>query len=410
MDDGLVLDEHFLFENFEDQPVSKGKSKKSRKRKLSDCNASDGNIVDLPDDVTKVIEQKEKYIQQLEDQNNKLKAVIKRLCGPQSLGEAGNLWKRGALDSMPMAVILYINNELSMTCQRDIEETMISMASNSEKMKEGIDMSQDLKSQPSAVPLRAFAVDTRGKRLHIAKKFTKDGNEPHIYSAIHYYIEFCIDRTGLPLLENNPSVSELWNIPIYEQVFFNVLPAVDDEGKKVFIRQNRTKYCFNCLGDHTVSQCEQPRDLARINLNRHEFMNKFGGSPSSESRYHQGDQERFRGFKAGTISENLREALMICKDELPPYIYKMRTLGYPPGYLKSSNSGLLMYGKGGKIQDNYDGGEEGEIQPNIVKQEVLFPGFNAPLEEGMNLYQVLPFNLCDVKWPQQTVNVTFVMF
>lgn len=372
------MDETFLFANFEDQHAGKSKSKKSRKRKLSDCMADDAAGIELPEQLSKAMEQKDKYIQELEDQNNKLKSVIKRLCGPQSSNDKANLWERGCFDLMPMAAVLFLSNELSVTFQKDIEEIMIKMGSKGHELQAKDAVSLDAKLQPSAVPLRAFAVDTKGKRTHIAKNITTD---PHVYSSVHYYIGFCIDRLGLPLLEQNPSISESWSIPVYEQVFFSALPVVDDDGRKVFVRQKRTKCCFNCLGDHTVSECNKPRDQARINLNRQEFLSKFGGSPVSDSRYHQGEQERFKEFKPGVISENLREALMMQKEDLPPYIYKMRDLGYPPGYLKSKKSDLLMYGKEGKIQDSYDG-EEGEIQSDASYQEVLYPGFNAPIEEG----------------------------
>ena len=372
------MDESFLFANFEEHHAGKSKSKKSRKRKLSDCMNDDVCGIELPEQLSKAIEQKEKYILELEDQNNKLKSVIKRLCGPQSSNDKGSLWEKGSLGLMPMAAVLFLSNELSVTFQKDIEEIMINMASKGHELLVKDAASLDAKSQPSAVPLRAFAVDTKGKRTHIAKNITAD---PYVYSSVHYYIGFCIDRLGLPLLQENPSISESWSIPVYEQVFFSALPAVDDDGRKVFIKQKRAKCCFNCLGDHTVSECDRPRDQAKIDSNRQEFLSKFGGSPVSDSRYHQGEQERFREFKPGVISENLREALMIQKEDLPPYIYKMRHLGYPPGYLKSKRSGLLMYGKEGKIQDSYDS-EEGEIQSDALCQEVQFPGFNAPIEEG----------------------------
>ena len=388
--DGEALDESYLFANFEEQNATKSKSKKSKKRRLSDCVYDDGNAAELPGEVSKAIEQKDKYIQQLEDQNNKLKSVIKRLCGPQSSNEKANLWETGCLELMPVAAVLFLNNELSVASQNDVEEAMFKILAKEDRQKANDSMSLDAKLQPSAVPLRAFAVDTKGKRTHFAKATTTD---PHIYSAIHYYIGFCIDRLGLPLLEHNPSISELWSIPVYEQVFFNVLPVVDDDGRKVFVKQKRTKHCFNCLGDHTVSECDRPRDQARINSNRQEFMKKFGGSPISDSRYHQGEQERFKDFKPGIISDSLREALMIPKEDLPPYIYRMRDLGYPPGYLKSNKSLLLMYGKEGEIQNSY--GEEGEIQPDTVEQEVLYPGFNAPIEEGWyNLYLLCAFQPC----------------
>lgn len=379
--DGSTLDENFLFANFEEQPAGKSKSKKSKKRKISEI-AEGENGMQLTEEVSVVIEQKEKYIQQLEDQNNKLKAVIKRVCGPQDFAEKEGLWRRGSLGTMPMAVVLYLNNELSFACKKDVEESMVTKLANDKDLEKKAAMTQDPKTQPAAVPLRAFAVDNKGKRAHKAKKLSSEASEPHVFSAVHYYLEFCIDRTGLPLLENNPNITEIWTMPVYEQIFLNALPIETDDGRKVILRQKKRKTCFNCLGDHNVSECDQPRNSARINANRQEFRNQFGGSPGGDSRYHQGDQERFKEFKAGKISEKLREALSIKETELPPYIYKMRSMGYPPGYLKSNESGLLMYGVEGKIQDHHDG-EEGEIQAASTPDKVLYPGFNAPIDDGI---------------------------
>lgn len=50
------------------------------------------------------------------------------------------------------------------------------------------------------------------------------------------------------------------------------------------------------------------------------------------------------------ISEELQDALGVTDKSLPPFIYRMRQLGYPPGWLKEAeleNSGLALYdGKG----------------------------------------------------------------
>jgi len=49
-------------------------------------------------------------------------------------------------------------------------------------------------------------------------------------------------------------------------------------------------------------------------------------------------------------SDNLRAALGIKLNQLPPYIYQMRVFGYPPGHLESARqetSGLAMFGKHG---------------------------------------------------------------
>jgi zinc finger CCHC domain-containing protein 8 len=50
------------------------------------------------------------------------------------------------------------------------------------------------------------------------------------------------------------------------------------------------------------------------------------------------------------FSDNLRAALGIAHNQLPPYIYQMRHLGYPPGHLEDARqqtSGLSMFGKHG---------------------------------------------------------------
>ncbi len=42
--------------------------------------------------------------------------------------------------------------------------------------------------------------------------------------------------------------------------------------------------------------------------------------------------EEFRGLAPGVLSEELCGALGIAKTGPPPWLARMRTLGYPPGY------------------------------------------------------------------------------
>lgn len=45
-------------------------------------------------------------------------------------------------------------------------------------------------------------------------------------------------------------------------------------------------------------------------------------------------------------SKELSDALGVVANTLPPFIYRMRELGYPPGWLKEAemeNSGLMLY-------------------------------------------------------------------
>ena len=51
------------------------------------------------------------------------------------------------------------------------------------------------------------------------------------------------------------------------------------------------------------------------------------------------------------FSDNLREALGISANQIPVYVYRMRMLGYPPGWLehaKKQVSGLVLFDKHGK--------------------------------------------------------------
>lgn len=54
-------------------------------------------------------------------------------------------------------------------------------------------------------------------------------------------------------------------------------------------------------------------------------------------------------------SEDLLSALGIDSNTLPPLIYRMRQLGYPPGWLKEAemeNSGLTLYDGNGLYEIN----------------------------------------------------------
>lgn len=55
------------------------------------------------------------------------------------------------------------------------------------------------------------------------------------------------------------------------------------------------------------------------------------------------------------LSGELQDALGVTAKSLPPFIYRMRQLGYPPGWLKEAemeHSGLALYdGKGVCVLD-----------------------------------------------------------
>lgn len=144
--------------------------------------------------------------------------------------------------------------------------------------------------------------------------------------------------------------------------------------------------CFNCGGAHNLAECKEERDHRRIGRNRREFMNKNGGMNSA--RYHVDDPQKFGHLGPGLPSKKLSEALGLRRDYLPAYIYKLREMGYPPGWLQQaeiSQSGVALYLEDGRKVET---GEEGEVvdvgdkMQYDTKKLVSWPGFNTEMPKN----------------------------
>jgi len=141
--------------------------------------------------------------------------------------------------------------------------------------------------------------------------------------------------------------------------------------------------CFNCGGSHNLADCKEEKDYRRIGKNRREFMNKSGGMNSS--RYHVDDPQKFGHLAPGLPSKRLSEALGLRRDHLPPYIYKLREMGYPPGWLKHaeiSQSGMALYLEEGRKVETGEEGEVVEASDKMrydTKKLVSWPGFNTEM-------------------------------
>ncbi|XP_033627362.1 zinc finger CCHC domain-containing protein 8-like [Asterias rubens] len=210
---------------------------------------------------------------------------------------------------------------------------------------------------------------------------------------VQYYQRFCLDSMGRPLVNGNPQVTEGWDIPVYPVIFHEALP-IDETERPNQQRQKRSKAtCWNCgQEDHSLRDCPVPRDLVKISMAKKEFMEQNEGNAMMNKRYHKDEavDQRFANFKPGQLSTSLREALGLDEKQVPPYIFQMRTLGYPPGYMKQAEvlqSGLTVYDVKGEA-----GNEPGEINPAVKaptktkydpSKLIDYPGFNVPLPEGV---------------------------
>ncbi|XP_037503861.1 zinc finger CCHC domain-containing protein 8 homolog isoform X1 [Rhipicephalus sanguineus] len=155
--------------------------------------------------------------------------------------------------------------------------------------------------------------------------------------------------------------------------------------------------CFNCGGKHFLNDCTEKINMARVSQKRREMARERDVTPK-KLRYFEHEMLSQR-FQPGKYSKELRKALDLRPEDLPPFIYRMRVLGYPPGWLtyaEVEKSGLTIYGLDdhGKPNENLEAGEvdkeAGEIDCGDVQEVqydparlVDFPGFNVPVPPGV---------------------------
>ncbi|XP_042212398.1 zinc finger CCHC domain-containing protein 8 homolog isoform X3 [Homarus americanus] len=201
----------------------------------------------------------------------------------------------------------------------------------------------------------------------------------------------CLDTDGdeisiLETVEHEPQAA-LDVVPSYETDFAGVLSDIEYSmltGKKIK-EPRQKKNCFNCLGDHNLSECKERHDLGKIAENRRKLIN----FRVSAVRYHEDTENKYGHYQPGKISENLRHALGLKPNQLPLFIYRMRVLGYPPGWLLDAEvhkANVRMFDASGESVSHPDT-EDGEAEPNLVKYKperlVSFPGFNDPVPQGV---------------------------
>lgn len=344
------------------------------------------------------LRQCEETIERLRAENQELKRKLNILTRP-----SGILVNNNKLDG-PLLQILFMNNVISKRYHQEIEEFVSNLVKRfEEQQKNDVEKTSfNLLPQPSSVML---------EEDHKVEESCAIKNNKEAFSVIGsvlYFTNFCLDKLGQPLLNENPQLTEGWEIPKYQQVFSHIVSL---EGQEIQVKAKRPKpHCFNCGSEeHQMKDCPMPRNAARISEKRKEYLDACGEtvSQSFQQRYHAEEvEERFGRFKPGVISEELQDALGVTDKSLPPFIYRMRQLGYPPGWLKEAeleNSGLALYD--GK--DDADGETEtGEIQQNQsvtydLSKLVNYPGFNISTPRGIpdewRIFGSIPMQACQQK-------------
>lgn len=96
------------------------------------------------------------------------------------------------------------------------------------------------------------------------------------------------------------------------------------------------------------------------------------------NRYHEVKEDRFGHFKPGEISDPLRRALGLRSEDVPMHIYRMRLLGYPPGWVEE----MKGYSSGLEFIDTPNSPDRGDTIQTIsfdFSRLIDYPGFNVPL-------------------------------
>ncbi|XP_060894923.1 zinc finger CCHC domain-containing protein 8 [Labrus mixtus] len=346
-----------------------------------------------PEETSRVrsrLEEFDDHIQRLTEENKGLRRKLNILTRP-----SGITMEDVNIDG-PVLQILYANNIISKQCRQEIEDGICSVILKHQQLgNETKKTTYQIKAQNSA-----FALDEEPQKSSFSGVKTESYT---VVGSVLHFTTFSVDKLGQPLVNENPQTTDGWEVPTYHQVFNQVIGT---DGVEVEMKDKRPKsICFNCgLSSHQMRDCPKPKDMAAINERRKEFNQGNNQSMQSNQRYHADEvEERFAKYKAGVMSEELLTALGLDGNTLPPLIYRMRQLGYPPGWLKEAemeNSGLALYDGNVSNDGNATDGANSQNTSYDVSKLVDFPGFNVPapnIKDEFMQYSSIPMQSSHMK-------------
>ncbi len=235
------------------------------------------------------------------------------------------------------------------------------------------------------------------KLIRQQKILTERVKELEELTDLHCSSAFTIDT--VPMEENEDKKQPSIRYSSSTQEVLTIESGQPDEAQSSRVKNNP---CWNCEEDtHSMRDCKEPRNPQKISQNRAKFMKN---QPISSVRYHIDETQKFGKLKPGLPSMKLRKALGLEDDQLPSYIYRMRELGYPPGWLKEaeiSHSNMSLFVSQDETLPD-QGDEDGEIADAEDKMQFdtsklqEWPGFNVDYDtvfrDESDRYRVSPMN------------------
>ncbi|ERN11339.1 zinc finger CCHC domain-containing protein 8 isoform X2 [Amborella trichopoda] len=186
------------------------------------------------------------------------------------------------------------------------------------------------------------------------------------------------------------------SVPLYDRGYAMGLAALDgltDTERQIETSEDASR-CFNCGSySHSLKECPKPRDNVAVNNARkkHNSKRMKSSGPRCPTRYYQNSPGgKFEGIRAGFLGVETRQCLGIGELDPPPWLNRMREIGYPPGYLDSEDqdepSGITIYADEESADQAPEDGEITETDRLDLQDEkkmtVEFPGINAPIPKN----------------------------
>ncbi|KAI3500588.1 hypothetical protein L1887_36412 [Cichorium endivia] len=201
------------------------------------------------------------------------------------------------------------------------------------------------------------------------------------------------------------------SVPLYDRGYSFGLTSTDGPSNNDGEMLGGSR-CFNCGSySHALKECPKPRDNAAVNSARkqHKAKRNHNSMSRNPTRYYQDTPGgKFDGLRPGVLDSETRKLLGLGELDPPPWLNRMREIGYPLGYLDDEEeeqpSGIEIFGDEvvGIAKQQTEDGEDGEIldmdcsptppppvaeppsppPPPPKKKSVQFPGVNAPIPEN----------------------------
>ncbi|GER35723.1 prolinerich spliceosome-associated family protein / zinc knuckle family protein [Striga asiatica] len=291
--------------------------------------------------------------------------------------------QNGSLSVQQEIIFSNQKNDETLVCK---EETNSNSVSGAKRPRISVDERQPsvrviYSSLPRESKLKLEELLQQWSKWHSEK--CSSSNDPGLESGEETY--FPALQVGL----DKPSAIDSTSVPLYDRGYSLALTSGDDPSSlEGGMEKLDTSRCFNCSSySHALKDCPKPRDSVAVNNARREHRSRRNQNSSSRNlsrtRYYQSSRGgKYDGLTPGVLDAETRRVLGLGELDPPPWLHRMRELGYPPGYLDQP-SGIIIFGEEVAKEE----GEEGEILDSgptelSKKKTVDFPGINAPIPKN----------------------------